>query len=130
MAGHIRRRGERSWELKFDIGPRDPVAGKRQSRHVSFKGSKREAEAELTRLLNERNQGTYTDPSKMNLAQFLEHWLNVDIGWAPKTAARHRGIVRHQIVPRLGAVPLRKLTPTHIEAFEAALRRDGYTKGR
>jgi integrase len=66
----------------------------------------------------------------MTVAEYLEHWLAVDIGWAPKTAARHRGIVHHQIVPRLGAVPLRKLAPTHIEAFEAALRQDGYTKGR
>jgi hypothetical protein len=28
MKGHIRRRGERSWELKFDLG-RDP-SGKRK----------------------------------------------------------------------------------------------------
>lgn len=63
MKGHIRRRGERSWELKFDLG-RDPVTGKRQSRHVSFKGTKREAETELTRLLNERNQGDTCRPNQ------------------------------------------------------------------
>lgn len=66
----------------------------------------------------------------MTVAQYLEHWLSVGIDWASKTATRHRGIVRHQIVPRIGAIPLRKLTPTHIEAFEAALRRDGNVKGR
>lgn len=129
MTGHIRRRGQRSWELKFDLGT-DAMTGKRQVRYVSFRGTKREAETELTRLLNRRNEGTYVDPTKMSVAEYLEHWLAVDIGWAPKTAARHRGIIKHQIMPRLGAIPLRKLTATHIEAFEAALRQDGYTKGR
>ena len=52
MPGHIRRRGEGTWELKFDLG-RDPLTGKRQVRYVSFKGTKREAQAELARLLAE-----------------------------------------------------------------------------
>jgi hypothetical protein len=30
MSGHIRRRGARSWELKFDLG-RHPVTGKRET---------------------------------------------------------------------------------------------------
>jgi hypothetical protein len=49
MTGHIRRRGQRSWEIKFDLGT-DPATGKRLTRYHSFKGTKREAEAELIRL--------------------------------------------------------------------------------
>jgi hypothetical protein len=33
-------RGERSWELKFDLGP-DPLTGRRLTRYYSFKGTKR-----------------------------------------------------------------------------------------
>src|SRR4029079_13696215 len=129
--GHIRQRGENAWELKFDIG-RDPLSGKRTSRFVTFHGTKREAQAELNRLLNRRNEGTYVEPTKMTVAEYLEHWLSVDIDRrvALKTATRHRGIVRHQIVPRLGNLPVRKLSATHIETFEAGLQRDGYVKGR
>src|SRR5215470_6362019 len=129
--GHIRQRGKQSWELKFDLG-RDPATGKRLSRHVTFRGTKREAQAELNRLLNRRNEGTYVDPTKMSVAEYLEHWLTVDIERrvASKTMLRHRGIVKHQIVPRLGHMPVRKLTATHIEAFEAQLQREGYVKGR
>ena len=43
MTGHVRRRGQRSWELKFDLGT-DPATGKRKTRYQSFKGTKREAE--------------------------------------------------------------------------------------
>src|SRR6516165_3022869 len=94
--GHIRQRGERSWQLKFDLG-RDPVSGKRISRFVTFQGTKREAQAELNRLLNRRNEGTYVDPTKMTVGEYLAHWLVVDIERrvAAKTAQRHRGIVRH-----------------------------------
>ena len=129
--GHIRQRGERSWELKFDLG-RDPLTGKRLSRFVSFQGTKREAQAELNRLLNQRNEGTYVDPTKMSVAEYLEHWLTVDIERrvATKTAVRHRQIVKHQITPKLGHIPLRKLTAVHIEAAEADLQRQGYVKGR
>ena len=64
---HIRRRGERSWELKFDLG-RDPVTGKRQSRYHSFKGTKREAQVELTRLLASTADGSYINPTKTMVA--------------------------------------------------------------
>ena len=68
----------------------------------------------------------------MSVAEYLEHWLTVDIERraSRKTAIRHRQIVQRQIAPRLGNVPVRKLTPTHIEAFEAQLQQDGYVKGR
>jgi integrase len=131
--GHIRQRGRsgRSWELKFDLG-RDPVSGKRLSRYIAFRGTKREAQAELNRLLTQRTEGSYVDPTKMTVGEYLDHWLRVDIDRrvAVKTAARHHGIVQHQIKPILGQLPMRKLMPTHIEAFEAELRRSGYVKGR
>ena len=129
--GHIRQRGQRGWELKFDLG-RDPVSGKRLSRYVNFRGTKREAQAELNRLLNRKNEGTYVDPTKMTVGEYLEHWLTVDIDrrLAAKTAVHHRAIVQRQLIPQLGAVPIRKLAATHIEAAEAYLQREGSVKGR
>jgi integrase len=128
--GHIRQRGERSWELKFDLG-RDPLTGKRLSRYVTFQGTKREAQAELNRLLNQRNEGTYVDPTKMSVAEYLEHWFAVDIQRrvSTKSAARYHGIVSHQLIPRLRHIPLRKLSAVHIEACEADLQQRGYVKG-
>jgi hypothetical protein len=48
--GHIRRQGDGSWEIKFDLG-RDPLTGRRITKYRTFRGNKREAQAELTRLL-------------------------------------------------------------------------------
>ena len=112
MTGHIRRRGKRSWELKFDLS-RDPVSGKRETRYHNVKGTKREALTELTRLSAEADRGNYIDASKETLSAFLDRW---DRDWAatnvsPKTLERYRGIIRKQVRPHIGDVPSRSLGP-------------------
>ena len=129
--GHIRSQGDGSWEIKFDLG-RDPLTGRRITKYVTFRGTKRKAQEELTRLLGQRNDGSYIEPTKMTVAQYLHHWLEADIDRrvAARTAARHRGIVEKNIIPKLGHVPVRKLTAVHIEAFETELQREGWVKPR
>jgi len=73
MSGHIQRRGERSWRLKFDIGT-DPLTGKRRIRYHTFKGSKREAALELARLVSANASGDYVDPSRATVNEFLDRW--------------------------------------------------------
>jgi len=129
--GHIRPQGDGSWEIKFDLG-RDPLTGRRVTKYVTFRGTKRKAQEELTRLLGQRNDGSYVEPTKMTVAQYLSHWLEADIDRrvAARTAARYREIVEKNIIPKLGHVPVRKLTAVHIEAFEAELQREGWVKAR
>ena len=74
MTGHVRRRGERSFELKYDTGT-DPLTGKRRIRYASFKGTKRAAELELARLVAEHATGNGVDPSKLSTGEFLATWL-------------------------------------------------------
>jgi integrase len=126
MTGHIRRRGERSWELKFDTGA-DPLTGKRQIRYHSVKGTKREAQAKLIELLNDAARGTLVDYSKETLANFLTRW---DRDWAannvsPKTAERYRQLIVNQIVPHIGAMPLQRVRPSNLAEFYAVLLRNG-----
>ena len=111
---------------------RDPLTGRRITKFVTFRGTKRKAHEELTRLLGQRNEGSYIEPTKMTVAQYLHHWLEADIERrvAARTAARYRGIVEKNIIPKLGHVPVRKLTAVHIEAFEAELQREGWVKAR
>jgi integrase len=110
MAGHIRRRGKASWEIKFDLG-RDPVTGERRIRYHSFKGTKREAEREAVRLIASTGSGDYVDPSRITVAQFLDRW---ERDWAaanvsPKTLERYTELLRRHVRPHLGTVPLQKV---------------------
>jgi integrase len=129
--GHIRQRGKNSWSLKFDLG-RDPITGRRKTKYATVHGPKKKAHEQLTKLLAQRDDGTFVDPTKATLEKYLRHWLEADIDRrvAARTAARHRGIVEKNIIPRLGHVLVRKLTALHIEAFEAELQREGWVKAR
>lgn len=127
MTGHIRKRGERSWELKFDVGV--DAAGKRQIRYHSFKGTKREAAAALTRLLASANAGTYIEPSKVTTADFvrarIDQWEAAPDGITARTAQRYRQLAEHQILPFLGTKTLQKLTRLDIEGWHNSLYQGG-----
>ncbi len=131
MSGHIRRQGKGSWELKYDLGT-DPVTGKRRTRYRTFKGTKREAEKELTRLLNEKNQGAYIEPSKMTLAEYLDYWLeNYAQGAAgAKTRERWTEIIQKHLVPAMGAIPLKELAPLHIQGHYTKALEKGRRGGK
>ena len=73
MKGHVRRRGKASWAVILDFG-RDG-AGKRRQKWHSVKGTRKNAESELARLLNELRVGEYVEMTKMLLRDYLERWL-------------------------------------------------------
>jgi integrase len=131
MTGHIRRRGERSWELKFDAG-NDPLTGKRRIRYFSFKGTKRDAEIKLARLVSANADGEGIDPSRATLTEFLDRW---DRDWAstnvsPKTLERYRQILKLYVKPHLGLSRIQKLRAIHLIELYAALLRSGGHKDR
>jgi integrase len=118
MRGTIRRRGKNSFELKFDLGR---VGGKRQTRYVTVKGSLKDAQRELTRLLHTADDGTFVDPTTQTIGKYLTAWLNSALTQSPKTLERYRQLARLQIIPHLGEIKLQKLRPEHLEQWHAAL---------
>lgn len=107
MKGHIRPRGPGAWELKFDVNSDN---GKRKTRYVTFHGGKREAQRKLTELLEQVNKGTFIDPSRLTLAEFLDRWES----WAAtqvaaKTLERYKELLAHHVRPHLGARSIQKL---------------------
>jgi integrase len=116
--------------LKYDVGT-DPLSGKRRSRFVSFKGTKKAAKIELARLITEHAAGNSVDPSKATVGEFLTAWLN---DWAkqnvsPQTFQQYEMIVRRYLVPRIGNMPIQKLRPQHLQSLYAGLGRDGGVNG-
>jgi hypothetical protein len=70
MKGHIRERGKRSFELKFDAG-RDPATGKRKIQYHSFRGTKRAAQIKLAELIASVGGESYVEPSKIAVGDFV-----------------------------------------------------------
>ena len=122
--GHIRRRGEHSWEIKIDCG-RDEATGKRLIHYYSVKGTKQDANQKLTALLKSQDDGAYVAPSKETVGNFVRarvtHWEGAG-HISARTAQRYRQLVENQIVPHIGSKQLRELRPRDIEAWHTSLR--------
>ena len=126
MAGHIRSRGARSWELKCDAGA-DSLTGKRKTRYHNFKGTKRDAEIELAKLITSAANGGYVDPSKISVAEFIDRWVS---DWArghlsPKTLERYKELLNAHVRPHLGSKKLQKIKPCDLASFYSELTQSG-----
>ena len=74
MKGHIRERGKGNWYAVLDV--LDPETGKRKRKwHKLDATGKKEAETEKAALITQLVTGTYIDPQKTTLAEYLERWL-------------------------------------------------------
>jgi len=117
MTGSIKKRSEGSWTLIISLG-KDPLTGRRRQKWYTVRGNKKAAEAELTRLLHELNTGSYVEPSRSTLAEYLERWLeSVKVKVAGKTFERYDDIVRRHLIPGIGSVKLCQLQPLQIQQY-------------
>ena len=89
-AGHIQARGAGTWRIKFEVD-RDPATGKRRIQYVTVKGTRKQAQAELTRLLAARDAGTAVEPDKITVGDYLRTSITTaeTIAISPKTAERN-----------------------------------------
>ncbi len=88
-------------------------------------GPKREAQAQLNRLLVEVDEGAHQG-TDATVGELLERWLAVaSPDWSPKTVLETRRFLDRLILPRFGAMPLRKLTTAALDQFYADLRKSG-----
>ena len=128
MKGTIHQRAPGVFLIVIDHG-RD-ARGKRIRKWSTFKGTKREAQAECARLVTELKTGNYVEPSKTTVAQYLELWL-VDIKTrvSRKTHERYGEICRNNIVALLGQVRLGELKPVHISKAWAKALESGRVDG-
>jgi integrase len=128
MKGHLHERSPGHWAIIIEM--RDSATGRRKRKWHSFAGTKRQAQVECARLVSEVKVGTYVEPSKTTLGQFLDRWLDdVRTRVSPKTHERYTQICQKNIAPLLGAIPLAKLRPEQIsEAYAKALA-SGRLKG-
>jgi integrase len=128
MRGHLRERSPGHWAIVIDL--HDSETGKRKRKWHSFRGTKREAQVECSKLIAAIKGETYIDPSRQTVAQYLDKWLAYMASQlSPRGLERYTEIIRKNLVPALGAIRLTKLRAGHIaEAYAKALangRRDG-----
>src|SRR4051794_13356917 len=97
--GHIRERSPGSYELRYSLGT-DSATGKRKLATATVRGSRKDAEKELRRLLRSLDTGEHVDPTRITLREWLAAWLAaVREEIAPKTHERYSELVNHFLAP-------------------------------
>jgi integrase/predicted RNA-binding Zn-ribbon protein involved in translation (DUF1610 family) len=160
VRGHIRRRGEHSYEYIVDVGTaeaqRCEACGRRfwlerkpkvscpscggglaetEERRRAIKGgfaTRRECEAALAKILAALEAQTFTPPTKVTVKQFLTaEWLpTVKGSLRPTTYASYVMLTREHILPRLGSLQLQRLSPAALNALYAHLLEQGRVHGQ
>jgi len=126
VPGYIRKRGKHSWQVMVRAG-RDPVSGKYVRIARTVRGTRKDAERVLARLLHEATHGALVDPGRTTTGEWLDRWLH-DVAKpnvAAKTWERYEEIVRLHLKPHLGNIPLHRLRPAHVQRLYAALQEAG-----
>jgi hypothetical protein len=130
VKGHIaakERKGGRRWH---PVTEQRDEAGRRRRKWHEGHDTKKAAQRALTAILAAQDAGSYVEPSKLTLGAFLtDQWLPAAaVTVRPSTLLSYRLHVRQHIGPRLGAVPLQRLTGGQLNAFYAALLTEGASR--
>lgn len=121
MRGHIAKKGKKYY-IVVDIGN----GADRKQKWLSGFNSKKDAEKEMPRVLNELNQGTYVEPSKQSYSDFLDAWLkNKRNKLSPNAYNNYEMNIRVHIKPALGHFKLSKLNSLAIDNFYTELEDNG-----
>ncbi len=113
------------WEGRAIVGY-DPATGKPIRRSVSAK-TQAEARKKLQEILTAVDQGTYTQPTKLTVGQWVGEWISTYATNSVKdyTLSTYRQILKNHIQPHLGAVPLQGLRGNHVQKFYNDLTKQG-----
>jgi integrase len=124
-AGSIIRRGK-TWSVRYD----EPgETGRRQRRKGGF-ATRREAQAFLNDVMARLGDGSYTAPSRLTVAAYLDEWQRATASTVrPSTVEKRRAMVGSRIVPGIGQTRLQALSGARLNAFYAELAADGLSAG-
>lgn len=119
----------KKYELIIEAG-RDPKTGRRKRVYRVCNGRKPDAERELANIIRELEQGTYIEPSKTTVAEYLRYWLDAyGVNLAPSTFASYNRIVNTHIIPSLGGIELARLQPLQIQTYYSEKLKGGRADG-
>lgn len=110
------------WYYRYDII--DPGTGKRKQKEVGGYRTKEEAEEAAIKIQAELLQGSYIEPSKITVGEYMLDFVNNTLRQQvePNTFEQRLAFVNNHIIPHIGKIKLTDLSPAHIQKFYNTLR--------
>lgn len=125
MRGSIVKRGK-NYAVILELD-KDSVTGKRKQKWITVGSDLDAAEKKLTELQHQKDTGSFVEPSKVRVSQYLDRWL-ADYGkpnLSPRTFERYEYIIEKHLKPVIGRVTLSQLRSSHIQSHYTALLNRG-----
>lgn len=117
--GSIRIKKTKDGELRYQItvdGGRDPLTGKRNRVFRNVKGSKRDANAVMHRLIAEMEQGKVVKKSNKSVAEWMEEWLSLYLPNIEETTrVGYKTKIKCYIIPAIGHIQIGSLRAEHVQ---------------
>lgn len=117
--GSIRIKKTKDGEIRYQItveGERDPLTGRRNRIYRNVKGSKKEANAVMHRLITEMDQGKVVKKSNKSVAEWMDEWLSLYLPNVEETTrVGYKTKIRCYIVPALGDIQISALRAEHVQ---------------
>jgi integrase len=131
----IRERYPGSFSIIIELGYETDATGKprRRQKWVNFRATpglslaaqRKEAEAYRIKLLGDKNAGTFMEPSKVTLLEWLRSWLATSIAPPMKRPATHRAyqviVETHIAKSSIALTALQRLRASDLERYLAGV---------
>jgi hypothetical protein len=128
--GYVKERGKGNW---YAILSTKDQAGKRKVKFISLPDAKNktEAKAHLARITTEMNTGSFIEPNKTTVAEYLQRWLDhIKTQVESNTFQRYFEYCTNNIIPALGDARLTKLRPEQVSDFYSKALSGGRHDGK
>jgi integrase len=119
MKGYKRKRGKNSYEIAICMG-RNPVTGQYDYHRETIKGTAKEADALIAKLISDFEEGKIIPSNKLTVAEFFKIWEEKHLNRTKNPLSKDTKIwylnhINKYIVPTIGSVKLGKLNTLQIE---------------
>jgi len=112
--GSISRRKDGRWMGRYTVHTAD---GTKQ--RAVYGKTREEVSQKLTKAMADRDGGIVYDAGKQTVGEYLTRWLadSVKDSVRQRTYERYESIVRVHLVPAIGSIKLKALTPAHVRGL-------------
>jgi integrase len=88
-------------------------------RKTVYAKTRKDVAEKLTKAMADRDSGLVFDSENVMLSEYMRRWLNDSVKGSvkPKTFESYEWLARKHIVPALGHVKMKALSPAHLQGF-------------
>ena len=127
--GHLRKRINKNGSISYQLvveGERDPLNGKRERKFKTVNGTKKQAEAELRKMIADLETGNIITTSAMKVSDWMNIWLTNYLPNIEQTTKEgYEEKINLYIKPSLGHLPINAIKNQNIQAWVNNLHKRG-----